>query len=98
MPGKNPRRHGFTVGDKVMILTKAGGCYDRKTGIVTAKLDRGFLPDPDAPIPHFYEIRTDEPVDIGDGRLSFLDVHPSNEIFPADTPVKNYWDVQCYNY
>lgn len=98
MTDRDPRRHGFTVGDKIIILTKAGGCYDGKTGTVTAKLDRGFLPDPDAPIPHFYEIRTDRPVDIGDGRLSFLDIHPSSEIFPADTPVKNYWDTRHYDY
>ena len=48
MPGRNPRRHGFAVGDRIVILTKAGGCYDGKMGIVTAKLDRGFLPDSDA--------------------------------------------------
>lgn len=93
MQDKNPRRHGFAVGEKVMILTKAGGCYDRKTGVVAAKLDRGLLPDPDADIPCFYEILTDEPVDIGGGTLSSRDVHPSREVFPADTTVKNYWDA-----
>lgn len=94
----DPRRHGFDIGDKVVILTKTGGCYDKKTGTVISKLDAGMNPDPGAAIPHFYEVRTDDPVDLGDGKLSCQDVHPSNEVFPAGTPVKNYWDTRHYDH
>lgn len=91
----NPHRHAFRTGDKVKLLTPAGGCYDGASGTVTGKLDAGLAPYPEGQepdVPRFYAVRTDAPVDIGGGTMSREDVHPSNQVFPASTPLKNYWD------
>lgn len=93
MPVQNDYSHEFQTGDHVKILTKCGGCYDHITGIVTEKLNNDLQPDPGAKIPHFYRVQSDRPVDIGDGVLSSSDIHPSREVFPIDTPVRNYWDA-----
>lgn len=83
--------HAFSPGDRVKLLTKTGGCYDGKTGTVIEKLDGALRPHPDAPVPAFYKIELDGPVDIGCGRLSKIDVHPCEQVFPASTSRKSFW-------
>lgn len=97
MHARNEYSHEFQIGDHVKILTKRGGCYDHITGIVTEKLNNDLQPDPDVKIPHFYRVQSDGPVNIGDGVLSSSDVHPSREVFPIDTPVKNYWHTGMHD-
>lgn len=93
----DPHSHALRVGDRVKILTPANGCYDGAVGVVVEKLDGGmdpYLPGQTPAIPHFYRIRTDIPVDIGDGKLVQEDVHPHNQVFAEDSPVKNYWNIK----
>lgn len=93
---KNPYCHQFNTGDRVLILTPAGGCYDHVTGTVTAKLDNRLVPYPQGTepvIPDFYQVHSDVPVDIGDGTLSSEDVHPARQVFPEKTALKHYWDT-----
>lgn len=93
----NDYRHDFKTGDRVKILTPAGGCYDGATGTVTEKLDAGMAPYPPGQEPviaHFYKVRTDSPVDVGDGKLVPEDVHPHNQVFPEGTTLPNYWNIR----
>lgn len=85
--------HEFHAGDRVKVLTRCGGCYDGRTGTVLARIGDDLEPYPDSGVAPFYRIKTDSPVDIGDGTLIEEDVHPAREVFPVDTGKKNYWDV-----
>lgn len=85
--------HEFHIGDRVKILTRGNGCYDGHTGTVLARIGGNLEPYPDPGVAPFYKVKTDEPVDIGDGTLIEKDVHPAREVFPIDTKKKNYWDV-----
>lgn len=96
----DPYRHSFAVGDRVKILTPAGGCYNAAAGTVAQKLDNALQPYPDGQepdIPDFYCVRTDKPVDIGDGTLTVTDVHPARQVFAIKSPVRNYWDIRQKN-
>ena len=90
---KNDHCHAFSVGDRVKILTKTGGCYNSRTGTVKEKLDGALCPYADADIPHFYRVELDEAVNIGGGRMVRSDVYPCQEVFPEDTRMKSYWDI-----
>ena len=79
----DPHSHALRVGDRVKILTPANGCYDGAVGVVVEKLDGGMDPYLPGQTPA-----------IGDRKLVQEDVHPHNQVFAEDSPVKNYWNIK----
>lgn len=54
-------------GDRVMIHTSTGGCYDGLTGVITDLRDSNFqkLMEPQWACAHWWSVRLDRPADNG---------------------------------